>query len=90
MDSRREEPERKQQKSALLEQVAEEEGKTQKDKTTTVEIVENKVERMLPQQQIYLAIGGNLVMQSICLCHVACCMSQIMMSKGLSWKELSY
>jgi hypothetical protein len=37
----REEPERKRRKSILSEQVVEEEGKTQEDKTATVETVEN-------------------------------------------------
>jgi hypothetical protein len=51
MDSGREEPQRKRQKSALLEpQVAKEKGNMQEDNTTTVVVVENKV-KTFPQQQ---------------------------------------
>ncbi|KAI2495401.1 hypothetical protein MHU86_19115 [Fragilaria crotonensis] len=51
MDSGREEPQRKRQKSALSEpQVAEEEGNMQEDNTTTVVVVENEMETF-PQQQ---------------------------------------
>ncbi len=48
-----EEPERKRQKSTLLEQVVVEECKTREDKTTAVENVENEVETFAHQQNVF-------------------------------------